>query len=161
LDLSACELRSRYCCSCYFPADQSADANDPHRNGRAALRNARLRLSAASFCHNLKMQRLVILVVGAISVCTAFCGNATPHLNPLLDRGGEAGAARSGNNGFAATIASKISAPGEAPEGMVWIPGGEFSMGAAVNGEGSHQMPMASNDAEPVHRVRVDGFWMD
>ena len=22
-------------------------------------------------------------------------------------------------------------------------------------------MPMASNDAEPVHRVYVDGFWMD
>ena len=23
------------------------------------------------------------------------------------------------------------------------------------------EMPMASNDAEPMHRVRVDGFWMD
>jgi formylglycine-generating enzyme required for sulfatase activity len=44
---------------------------------------------------------------------------------------------------------------------MVWIPGGEFSMGAVVNGEGSHEMPMTSNDAGPVHRVRVDGFWMD
>jgi formylglycine-generating enzyme required for sulfatase activity len=44
---------------------------------------------------------------------------------------------------------------------MVWIPGGEFSMGAAVNGHGSDEMPMASNDAEPVHRVRVNGFWMD
>lgn len=47
------------------------------------------------------------------------------------------------------------------PEGMVWIPGGEFSMGAAVNGHGKDEMPMASNDAEPVHRVYVDGFWMD
>jgi hypothetical protein len=44
---------------------------------------------------------------------------------------------------------------------MVWIRGGEFSMGAAVNGAGSSEMPMASNDSEPVHRVRVDGFWMD
>ena len=41
---------------------------------------------------------------------------------------------------------------------MVWIPGGEFSMGAAVGGEGSHAMPMASNDSQPVHRVYVDGF---
>jgi len=44
---------------------------------------------------------------------------------------------------------------------MVWITGGEFKMGAVVNGHGSHEMPMASNDAEPIHPVRVDGFWMD
>lgn len=51
--------------------------------------------------------------------------------------------------------------PPKAAEGMVWIPGGEFEMGAALNGNGSCEMPMASNDAEPIHRVRVDGFWMD
>ena len=33
-------------------------------------------------------------------------------------------------------------------------------MGAATSGHGSHE-PMASNDAGPIHRVRVDGFWMD
>jgi hypothetical protein len=37
---------------------------------------------------------------------------------------------------------------------------GEFSMGSRLNGEGNCGMPMASNDAEPVHRVRVVGFWM-
>ena len=40
--------------------------------------------------------------------------------------------------------------PGPAPEGMVWIPGGEFWMGA-------DEFP----DAQPWHRVSVDGFWMD
>jgi len=40
--------------------------------------------------------------------------------------------------------------PGPAPEGMVWIPGGEFSMGA-------EEFP----DAQPWHRVSVDGIWMD
>ena len=40
--------------------------------------------------------------------------------------------------------------PGPAPEGMVWIPGGEFWMGST-----------AFADAQPVHRVYVDGFWMD
>jgi sulfatase modifying factor 1 len=48
-----------------------------------------------------------------------------------------------------------------APQGMVWIPGGEFSMGAATNGHGNSEMAMPSNDAEPVHRVFVDGFWID
>ena len=43
-------------------------------------------------------------------------------------------------------------APGPAPSGMVWIPGGEFWMGCEGCG-----MP----DALPVHLVSVAGFWMD
>ena len=41
---------------------------------------------------------------------------------------------------------------GGAPPGMVWVPGGEFHMG-------SDAPPF--DDARPVHRVHVDGFWMD
>jgi len=70
-------------------------------------------------------------------------------------------AAAAGTPGFDPTIANTDRPPGKALEGMVWIPGGEFSMGAAMNGEGSHEMPMASNDSGPIHRVRVNGFWMD
>jgi len=40
--------------------------------------------------------------------------------------------------------------PGPAPEGMVWVPGGTFWMGS-----------MEFPDANPVHKVYVDGFWMD
>jgi formylglycine-generating enzyme required for sulfatase activity len=65
------------------------------------------------------------------------------------------------NSAFGPTVSNKTPASRPAPEGMVWIPGGEFSMGSAANGRGSDEMPMASNDAGPVHRVRVDGFWMD
>ncbi len=36
------------------------------------------------------------------------------------------------------------------PPGMVWIAGGEFSMGSD-----------AFTDAVPIHRVAVDGFWID
>ncbi len=45
-----------------------------------------------------------------------------------------------------------LCAPGS-PVGMVWIPGGEFAMGGTD--------PLARPDESPVHRVRVDGFWMD
>src|SRR5262245_9346679 len=69
--------------------------------------------------------------------------------------------ALAGPEGFEPTVTNKNSPPGKAPEGMVWIPGGEFSMGASVGGEGSHAMPMPSNDSQPVHRVYVDGFWMN
>src|SRR5438046_236921 len=62
---------------------------------------------------------------------------------------------------FAAIANAASGKPTKTPEGMVWIPGGEFSMGAVTNGHGSSEMAMPSNDAEPVHRVRVDGFWMD
>ena len=42
--------------------------------------------------------------------------------------------------------------PRPAPDGMTWIPGGQFWMGAQED-----QMP----DAKPWHRVYVDGYWMD
>ena len=42
--------------------------------------------------------------------------------------------------------------PRPRPAGMAWIPGGTFWMGCPDCG-----MP----DAEPLHLVRVDGFWMD
>src|SRR5947208_10504014 len=71
------------------------------------------------------------------------------------------GPAFAGTSGFDPTSATTDRPPGKAPNGMVWICGGEFSMGAAVSGEGSSEMPMASNDSGPIHRVRVHGFWMD
>lgn len=43
--------------------------------------------------------------------------------------------------------------PNEAPPGMVWIPGGEFTMGSDHN--------EAKKDEQPPHRVKVDGFWLD
>jgi formylglycine-generating enzyme required for sulfatase activity len=64
---------------------------------------------------------------------------------------------------FQPTIANPAAAPGPAPEGMVWIPGGEFSMGAADPlGQDANVVGMqATEDSRPIHRVAVDGFWMD
>jgi sulfatase modifying factor 1 len=62
---------------------------------------------------------------------------------------------------FAPTIPNKAPAPGPAPEGMVWVPGGEFSMGSGEAGESLCGLPGVTRDAQPIHRVYVDGFWMD
>jgi len=65
--------------------------------------------------------------------------------------------------GFQPTVPNKTPAPGPAPEGMVWIPGGEFSMGAAdpVGADMNDVGMNATYDSRPIHRVYVDGFWMD
>jgi formylglycine-generating enzyme len=69
--------------------------------------------------------------------------------------------ANGGGNDFKETIPNKNNQPGSAPEGMVRIPGGEFSMGGVnpvgIKDGGHEQM----KDARPVHRVYVDGFYMD
>lgn len=63
---------------------------------------------------------------------------------------------------FLPTIESKKPPPGPTPEGMVWIPGGEFSMGAKEPSNMHDVVGMqATTDSRPVHRVFVDGFWMD
>jgi len=62
---------------------------------------------------------------------------------------------------FDSTIELKPEAPSAAPEGMVWIPGGTFSMGG-INPVGMQDGGHGRmDDARPVHRVQVDPFWMD
>ncbi len=51
---------------------------------------------------------------------------------------------------FEPTVSDAPRARAGAPPGMVWIPGAEFSMGA-----------LDADDARPVHRVHVDGFFID
>ena len=65
------------------------------------------------------------------------------------------------NGSFAPTVENKNNPAGTAPEGMAWIPGGEFSMGAQ-DPPGNDAVGMqATLDSRPIHRVYVDGFWMD
>jgi sulfatase modifying factor 1 len=69
---------------------------------------------------------------------------------------------------IAAVIHAKTSehehnkpAPHPPPAEMVWIPGGEFSMGSEDPRQTMCGGPDAMSDARPIHRVRVDGFSMD
>jgi len=64
---------------------------------------------------------------------------------------------------FGPTLPNTSPAPSTAPSGMVWIPGGEFSMGAQdPQGADANMVGMqATKDSRPIHRVYVDGFFMD
>jgi formylglycine-generating enzyme len=64
---------------------------------------------------------------------------------------------------FAPTIPNKTVPQDKPQPGMTWILGGEFSMGAQdpPDMEHDHVGMKATEDSRPVHRVYVDGFWMD
>jgi formylglycine-generating enzyme required for sulfatase activity len=67
----------------------------------------------------------------------------------------------SANPEFGPTLLNPTPAPGPAPAGMVWVPGGEFSMGSDTDNDSLCSLPGTTRDAAPIHRVSVDGFWMD
>jgi len=87
---------------------------------------------------------IVVIMTGAAALSLRAADEAKPSL-------------------FAPTTPNTVPAPGKAPEGMVWIPGGEFSMGCALPNTGFCTMATmnAVNDSQPIHRAYVDGFWMD
>jgi formylglycine-generating enzyme required for sulfatase activity len=62
---------------------------------------------------------------------------------------------------FANTRVNQTAAPTNLPPDMVWIPGGEFSMGANDPPNMNEVGMKATEDAQPIHRVYVDGFFMD
>ncbi|MGC1299909.1 MAG: formylglycine-generating enzyme family protein [Alloacidobacterium sp.] len=62
---------------------------------------------------------------------------------------------------FAPTVVNHGSSSGTAPEGMAWIPGGEFSMGANDPPDMDDVGMKATLDARPIHRVYVDSFYID
>ncbi|MES2428862.1 MAG: formylglycine-generating enzyme family protein [Bacteroidota bacterium] len=66
-----------------------------------------------------------------------------------------------GGSAFRKTIANVAEKVTGIPTGMAYIPGGEFSMGGVNTvgmGDGGHE---SMDDARPVHRVKVNPFYMD
>jgi formylglycine-generating enzyme len=65
------------------------------------------------------------------------------------------------SGGFLPTIENSAKPEANNPAGMAWIPGGEFSMGSKDPRSLPDGGREAMEDARPIHRVYVDGFWMD
>jgi formylglycine-generating enzyme required for sulfatase activity len=89
---------------------------------------------------------------------------ATQHMNEPSTPAPEASRVRvesGAQSTFTATVVNTAPAPSAAPEGMAWIPGGEFSMGANDPPDMDEVGMKATGDARPIHRVYVDGFFMD
>jgi formylglycine-generating enzyme required for sulfatase activity len=103
------------------------------------------------------------IAFGGIGIVAALGVNAMRSNRPAPVAAASAPLATAALSIFFPTIEHTGAPPGDPPEGMVWIPGGEFSMGAADpmgadrNDVGMH----ATDDSRPVHRAYVDGFWMD
>jgi sulfatase modifying factor 1 len=110
---------------------------------------------------------LVTMIAGVVLgiaayVVRSYCQQAAPEgrVNSVVDQP-SGGAAVVPDSGFSPTVANAKSPSVAAPDGMAWIPGGEFSMGCAdpmLCEAGGHE---SMGDARPVHRVYVDAFWMD
>jgi formylglycine-generating enzyme len=103
-------------------------------------------------------RNLAISVLLALTVTQA-SANRLRLLSSVVHAG--ARAAASTGVAFGPTVPNKQPAPRIAPVGMVWIPGGEFSMGAQDPPTGDMVGMQATTDSRPIHRVYVDGFFMD
>ncbi|CAN5563203.1 formylglycine-generating enzyme family protein [soil metagenome] len=92
---------------------------------------------------------ITVAHAGAISCAQGL----TPNDSVVFMNGGGAD--------FKETVANTFTPAATAPENMVWISGGEFSMGG-VNPAGMKDGGFETmQDARPVHRVYVDGFFID
>jgi formylglycine-generating enzyme required for sulfatase activity len=109
--------------------------------------------------HNLsyKIQAMTLMLVLGVLVPSCQHGSgaaATADKTLKIEQ-------RAAASEFQPTSENKTASSGPAPESMVWIPGGEFSMGANDPPEMNEVGMLATMDARPIHRVYVDGFYMD
>ena len=133
------------------------------RSRKAPARSTARNTSSARRPPNRRRLALVsLMIVAAVAVSAALfrrpASSTVPTAGPTAVSSAEMPRA---SQEFLPTLPNATSAPDQAPKGMVWIPGGEFSMGAAEQ-PGMNDVGMqATRDSRPIHRVYVDGFWID
>ena len=105
-------------------------------------------------CLNVVMTRYRMTLATCVAGAVVGCGGYDSEPNPK-----QAGNGNSEPDIHVAVPATSDSSltpmepRNDAPPGMAWIPGGEFTMGS--------DHPLGRSDELPLHRVRVDGFWID
>jgi formylglycine-generating enzyme required for sulfatase activity len=96
---------------------------------------------------------LLVLVSAAFMVVSSGCGRPTPaSISTTSTTNPPSPITAPRDSIVRAAAQASESAPATNPDGMIWIPGGRFSMGSDDPTMG---------DATPVHQVAVDGFWLD
>jgi sulfatase modifying factor 1 len=118
-------------------------------------RNKKLREAVPPRKNRLASWVLAGILTAAI-VGTAACVLYFQHRSGTVQAG--AGTARPD---FGPTLVNQTPVPSQNPPGMAWIPGGVFSMGANDPPDMDEVGMKATQDARPIHRVYVDGFFMD
>ena len=104
-----------------------------------------------------------LLILGASLGLLVFAINSDSGSSAVPDPGVEETSSKltGGQNTFEPTILNTNVPDTKPPAGMVWIPGGEFSMGSDSSAESICSLSGVTRDAVPIHRVYVDSFWMD
>src|SRR5689334_9265547 len=92
----------------------------------------------------------IVVVVVLIAAVAALGWKQRDH--PVAVRAGDPDV--TSTDAFQPTVEDVAKAPTPVPAGMVWIRGGEFSMGSETACDGLCQMPGLTRDATPIHRVR-------
>lgn len=101
-----------------------------------------------------------ILTISIISIAFGYTKLIHPKENLVAMDCAET-ANTTAESAFKPTIENKKKPASKTPQGMVWIPGGEFSMGSNVEDESLCSLKGVTKDAAPIHRVYVDGYFMD
>jgi formylglycine-generating enzyme required for sulfatase activity len=108
--------------------------------------------------------RMLLLGVAVVTVCVGIGWLLLRSLNSTGTGPSSRSVTSSKPNAqpnFEATIVNTNFTPSSLPDGMVYIPGGEFSMGSLDPTEMVCGGDQPMDDARPLHRVYVDPFFMD
>ena len=100
------------------------------------------------------MSAMCVTRLGTYAIALCFfsgCGRADRAAAPAESHADHQAPSAPAPRVDAAVRINTTAAPGAAPKGMVWVPGGAFLMGS------NEFYP----EERPVHTARIGGFWMD
>jgi sulfatase modifying factor 1 len=128
-----------------------------HRTGAERIANEEGCSKVLMICKPVIDKKVALLAV--LLLLASVCLNSLGFL--FLSVQADSNSSVGAGVAFGPTVPNKQPAPSRAPDGMVWIFGGEFSMGAQDPPDMGTVGMQATKDSRPIHRVYVDGFFMD